>query len=90
MDNIALNYYLTLIEGGVKDAEARIQAQTLTLVLDGLATKGELKYEIHWLEVGLNGEIGGIKTRLNVLIALNVSTLAFMLAMILNSVKHWW
>jgi len=38
MDNIALNYYLTLIEGGVKDAEARIQAQTLTSVLDGLAT----------------------------------------------------
>ena len=49
------------------------------------------KFDMHFSKkITINGDIGGIKTRLNVLIALNVSTLAFMLTMILNSVKHWW
>jgi len=75
MDNTALNYCLNLIEAELLHFEAKINGK-----IEGI--KGEIE--------GIKGEIGGIKTRLNVLIALNVSTLAFMLTMILNSVKHWW
>ena len=61
--------------------------------LEVVATKENLQHleaKIKGEIGGIKGEIGGIKTTLNVLIALNVSTLAFMLTMILNSVKHWW
>ena len=107
MDNTALDYYLNLIEAGVKDAEARTQVKALATALEVVATKENLQHleakingkiegikgEIEGIKGeigGIKGEIGGIKTTLNALIALNVSTLAFMLTMILNSVKHWW
>ena len=86
MDNTALDYYLNLIEAGVKDAEARTQVKALATALEVVATKENLQH----LEAKIKGEIEGIKTTLNVLIGLNVSTLAFMLTVILNSVKHWW
>jgi len=93
MDNTALDYYLNLIEAGVKDAEARTQVKALATALEVVATKENLQHleaKINGKIEGIKGEIEGIKTTLNVLIALNVSTLAFMLTMILNSVKHWW
>ena len=100
MDNTALDYYLNLIEAGVKDAEARTQVKALATALEVVATKENLQHleaKINGKIEGIKGEIGGIKgeiegikTTLNVLIGLNVSTLAFMLTVILNSVKHWW
>ena len=93
MDNTALDYYLNLIEAGVKDAEARTQVKALATALEVVATKENLQHleaKINGKIEGIKGEIEGIKTTLNVLIGLNVSTLAFMLTMILNSVKHWW
>ena len=42
MDNTALDYYLNLIEAGVKDAEARTQVKALATALGNLATKDEL------------------------------------------------
>ena len=93
MDNTALDYYLNLIEAGVKDAEARTQVKALATALEVVATKENLQHleaKINGKIEGIKGEIEGIKTTLNVLIGLNVSTLAFMLTVILNSVKHWW
>ena len=69
MDNTALDYYLNLIEAGVKDAEARTQVKALATALEVVATKEDIqRLDADMKEVKsdvkeIKGKIEGIKQK---------------------------